>query len=155
MKGEQRDVEIPAVIRHIPALVDGDGRSFRSLAIISISTRRIPIRRCCPRSARRRRGSQIVACIHPLIVPRVREYLAHEFKVDEAGVIKWAQHWHKLALTALEQNLSSSKETGQSRRAGTTADICVASQAAELIFKSRFRLSRISRLVQRSMPSRA
>ena len=87
------------------------------------------------RAARARvRGlSQIVACdSHPLIVPRVREYLAHEFKVDEAGVIKWAQHWHKLALTALEQNLSGSKETGTYCHGEqvTMADICVASQAA-------------------------
>ena len=69
---------------------------------------------------------------HPLIVPRVREYLAHEFKVDEAGVIKWAQHWHKLALTALEQNLSSSKDTGTYCHGEqvSMADICVASQAA-------------------------
>ena len=60
------------------------------------------------------------------------EYLAHEFKVDEEGVIKWAQHWHKLALTALEQNLAGSKETGTycHREQVTMADVCVASQAA-------------------------
>src|SRR5262249_41551507 len=77
--------------------------------------------------------AQIVACdSHPLIVPRGREYLAHEFKVDEAGVIKWAQQWHKLALTALEQNLAGSKETGTYCHGEqvTMADICVASQAA-------------------------
>jgi maleylacetoacetate isomerase len=77
--------------------------------------------------------SQIVACdSHPLVVPRVREYIAHEFKADEAGVMKWAQHWHKLALTALEQNLSTSKETGTYCHGEqvTMADICIASQAA-------------------------
>jgi maleylacetoacetate isomerase len=122
----------------IPALVDGDGPVlFESLAIIEYLDETHPNPPLLPRDPRARarvRGlSQIVACdSHPLIVPRVREYLAHEFKVDEAGVIKWARHWHKLALTALEQNLSSSKETGTYCHGEqvTMADICVASQAA-------------------------
>ena len=140
MKGEQRDAKFRAVnpMMAIPALVDGDGPVlFESLAIIEYLDETHPNPPLLPREraarARVRGLSQIVACdSHPLIVPRVREYLAHEFKVDEAGVIKWAQHWHKLALTALEQNLSSSKETGTYCHGEqiTMADICVASQAA-------------------------
>src|SRR5476649_2085584 len=66
------------------------------------------------------------------IFPRVREYLAHEFKVDEAGVQKWAQHWHKAALGGLEEHLSSEKETGTYCQGEqiTIADICLASQVA-------------------------
>jgi maleylacetoacetate isomerase len=76
--------------------------------------------------------AQIVACdSHPLIVPRVREYLEHEFKLDEAARTKWCQHWHRAALTALEANLQD-PATGRFCHgdAITLADICLASQAA-------------------------
>jgi len=77
--------------------------------------------------------AQIIACdTHPLIVPRVREYLAHEYKIDEPGVMKWGHHWHTTSLKALETNLAGSKETGRYCQgdAITIADICLASQAA-------------------------
>jgi maleylacetoacetate isomerase len=87
-----------------------------------------------PKARARVRGlAQIVAAdSHPLIVPRVREYLSAEFKVDEAGVMKWAQHWHKAALTALEQHLAGEKDTGTYCQGEqiTVADICLASQVA-------------------------
>jgi maleylacetoacetate isomerase len=81
--------------------------------------------------ARVRGLAQIVAAdSHPLIVPRVREYLAHEFKVDEAGVAKWAQHWHAAALSGLEEHLATEKDTGTYCQGEqiTIADICLASQ---------------------------
>ena len=86
-----------------------------------------------PRGRARVRGlAQIVACdSHPLIVPRVREYLEHEFKLDEATRIKWCQHWHVAALTALEAHLRG-PATGRYCHGDTItlADICLASQAA-------------------------
>jgi maleylacetoacetate isomerase len=64
-------------------------------------------------------------------VPRVREYLAHEYKIDEPGVLKWGQHWHTAALKALEANLADSKQTGRYCHGDTVtiADICLAGQA--------------------------
>ena len=140
MKGHQRDPQFRAVnpMMAIPALVDGEGPAlFESLAIIEYLDEvhpKPPLLPSDPRARTRVRGlAQIVAAdSHPLIVPRVREYLAAEFKVDEAGVMKWAQHWHKAALTGLEQHLATEKDTGTYCQGEqiTLADICLASQAA-------------------------
>ena len=121
-----------------PALVEGDGPVlFESLAIIEYLDETHPNPPLMPKEPKARarvRGlSQIVACdSHPLIVPRVREYLAAAYKVDEAGVMKWAQHWHRLALSGLEEHLSTEKETGTYCQGEqiTVADICLASQVA-------------------------
>ena len=140
MKGNQRDPKFRAInpMMALPALVDGEGPAlFESLAIIEYIDEvhpKPPLLPSDPKARARVRGlAQIVACdSHPLIVPRVREYLAAEFKVDEAGVQKWAQHWHKAALSGLEEHLSTEKETGTYCQGEqiTIADICVASQVA-------------------------
>jgi glutathione S-transferase len=68
-------------------------------------------------------------------VPRVREYLEHELKLDEDTRNKWCQNWHRAALTALETNLKD-KATGKHAHGDqiTVADICLASQAAGATF---------------------
>ena len=140
MKGHQRDPKFRDVnpMMALPALVDGEGPAlFESLAIIEYIDEvhpKPPLLPSDPKARARVRGlAQIVACdSHPLIVPRVREYLAAEFKVDEAGVQKWAQHWHRAALTALEEHLASEKATGTYCQGEqiTIADICLVSQVA-------------------------
>jgi maleylacetoacetate isomerase len=140
MKGHQRDPKFRDVnpMMALPALIDGEGPVlFESLAIIEYIDEtypKPPLLPAEPKARARVRGlAQIVACdSHPLIVPRVREYLAHEFKVDEAGVQKWAQHWHRAALGGLEEHLATEKETGtycQGEQV-TIADICLVSQVA-------------------------
>ncbi len=139
MKGEQREAAYRTVnpMMAIPALIDGDGPAlFESLAIIEYLDETHPKPPLLPREPRGRarvRGlAQIIACdSHPLIVPRVREYLEHEFKLDEATRTRWCQHWHTAALTALETNLKD-KATGRYCHGDTItlADICLASQAA-------------------------
>jgi maleylacetoacetate isomerase len=143
MKGQQREDAFRKVnpMMAIPALIDGDGPAlFESLAIIEYLDETHPNPPLLPKDpkgrARVRGLAQIVAAdSHPLIVPRVREHLAHEFKVDEAGVTKWAQHWHRAALTALETHLKDGA-TGRYAHgdAITVADICLASQAAGAAF---------------------
>jgi maleylacetoacetate isomerase len=139
MKGEQRADAFRAVnpMMAIPALVDGEGPAlFESLAIIEYLDETHPNPPLLPKDARGRarvRGlAQIVACdSHPLIVPRVREYLEHELALDEPARMAWCRHWHTRALTALEAHLGG-KETGRFCHGDqvTLADICLASQAA-------------------------
>jgi len=139
MKGEQRAEAYRRVnpMMAIPALIDGEGPAlFESLAIVEYLDETHPNPPLLPKDPRGRarvRGlAQIVACdSHPLIVPRVREYLAQEFKADEAAIMKWAQHWHRAALTALEAHLRD-PATGRYCHGDslTMADICLASQAA-------------------------
>jgi len=140
MKGEQRAEAYRAVnpMMAIPALIPDDGGPalFESLAIIEYLDETHPNPPLLPRDPRGRarvRGlAQLVACdSHPLIVPRVREYLQHEFNFDEAAVHKWCAHWHLAAITALETHLKD-KATGRYCHGDTVtlADICLASQAA-------------------------
>ena len=139
MKGQQREDAFRKVnpMMAIPALVDGEGAAlFESLAIIEYLDETHPNPPLLPKDpkarARARGIAQIVACdSHPLVVPRVREHLAHEYKFDEATVTKWAQHWHRAALTALETILQD-KATGKFAQGDsvTIADICLASQGA-------------------------
>jgi len=125
----------------IPALIDGEGPAlFESLAIIEYLDETHPNPPLLPKDpkgrARVRGLAQIVACdSHPLIVPRVREYLEHELKLDEVTRNKWCQHWHRAALTALEAHLQD-KATGRYAHGDniTIADICLASQAAGASF---------------------
>ncbi len=140
MQGHQRDPKFRAVnpMMALPALVDGDGPAlFESLAIIEYIDEVYPKPPLLPSDLKARarvRGlAQIVAAdSHPLIVPRVREYLAREFKADEAAIQKWAQHWHNAALTGLEEHLANETDTGTYCQgdAITIADICLASQVA-------------------------
>src|SRR5579859_377538 len=139
MKGAQREATYRAVnpMMALPALIDGDGPIlFESLAIIEYLDETHPSPPLLPKDARGRarvRGlAQIVACdSHPLIVPRVREYLEHELKIDEPARMAWCRHWHVQAITALETHLKA-KETGRFCHGDdvTIADICLASQAA-------------------------
>jgi maleylacetoacetate isomerase len=102
LKGAQREAAYRAVnpMMALPASIDGDGPIlFESLAIIEYLDETHPNPPLLPRDARGRarvRGlAQIVACdSHPLIVPRVREYLELEFKFDQPTRLKWCQHWH-------------------------------------------------------------
>jgi maleylacetoacetate isomerase len=143
MKGQQRQDAFRAVnpMMALPALVDGDGPAlFESLAIIEYLDETHPNPPLLPKDpkgrARVRGLAQIVACdSHPLVVPRVREYLEHELKLDEPARNTWCQNWHRAALSALETHLAD-KATGKHAHGDsiTIADVCIASQGAGATF---------------------
>ena len=136
MKGQQREDAFRKVnpMMAIPALVEDDGTVlYESLAIMEYLDEVHPNPPLLPRDPRGRarvRGlAQIIACdAHPLVVPRVREFLEHEYKLDEPTRTAWCQHWSRQALNALEAHLSSEKETGKFCHGDTVsiADICLA-----------------------------
>ena len=138
-QGKQREDAFRKVnpMMALPALVEDDGTVlFESLAILEYLDETHPEPPLLPKTPKERawvRGiAQIIACdTHPLIVPRVREYLASQYKLDEAGVLKWGQHWHTTALKALEANLSASKLVGRYACGDqiSIADICLCGQA--------------------------
>ena len=144
LQGQQHGAEYRAVNPQslVPALVIDDGPPlFQSMAILEYLEEahpRPPLLPQDPRSRARVRGlAQIVASdCHPLLVPRVRNYLDKELHVDEAGRTRWAQHWILDALEAFEAHLV--KEPGIGRfchgDAPTLADICLVSQ----IFGAKF-----------------
>jgi maleylacetoacetate isomerase len=120
----------------VPALAVDDGAPlFQSLAILEYLEETHPQPPLLPRDPRGRarvRGlALIVACdAHPLIVPRIREFLEREMHLDEAARNRWLQHWTLLALETLEAHLSKERETGRFCHgdAPTMADICLAGQ---------------------------
>jgi len=104
--------------------------------------------------------AQIVACdSHPLLVPRVREYLEHELGLDEPTRLKWIHHWIGAALEALESNLACSKETGRYCQgdAISIADICLVSQAtgANLFKHDLTRFPTVRRITETCMQNDA
>jgi maleylacetoacetate isomerase len=139
LKGQQREDAYRAVnpMMALPALTDGDDQVlFESLAILEYLDETHPQPPLLPKEPKARarvRGlAQIVACdSHPLIVPRVREYMEHELKLDEAARTKWIHNWIAAALKGIETNLAGNPQTGKFCQGDqlTIADICLVSQA--------------------------
>jgi maleylacetoacetate isomerase len=139
LKGKQHTEEYRAVNPQgvVPALEldEGGPPLVQSLAILEYLEETRPQPPLLPKDARGRarvRGLSLIAAAdgHPLIVPRVRNYLEREMKQDEATRNRWLAHWTLRALEAIEGHLSREKETGRfcHGESPTIADICLASQ---------------------------
>jgi maleylacetoacetate isomerase len=139
LKGKQLTDDYLAVNPQgvVPALVlDQDGSPlFQSLAILEYLDETQPQPPLLPKDPRGRarvRGLALIAAAdgHPLITPRIRNYLEKEMRQDEAARNRWLAHWTMRALEAIESHLMNDRETGRYCHGDhlTIADICVVSQ---------------------------
>jgi maleylacetoacetate isomerase len=138
LQGKQREDSFRAVNPQmlIPALIENGGPVlFQSMAMMEYLEETHPQPPLLPRDplgrARVRGLSQImVSDAHPMSVPRVRNYLLQELKLDNDTMLKWVRHWQNEALRALETHLSRDQATGKYCHgdAVTLADVCLAGQ---------------------------
>lgn len=139
-KGEQFLAEYKSVNPQsvLPALIDGDGPPlFQSMAILEYLDETHPQPPLLPKAARDRARVRALAMIvaadaHPLVIPRVRNYLNKQYGVEEKTAEDWCRHWIVQACNALEANLASDPRTGKFCHgdAPTVADLCLVSHLA-------------------------
>jgi maleylacetoacetate isomerase len=119
----------------LPALDVGQGDVlFQSLAMLEYLEEAHPTPALLPKDlaarARVRGLSLIVAAdAHPLLVPRVREFLQQECGLHDGELKSWLDRALLTALDAIEADLHASPHTGEFCHGDTPtmADICLAS----------------------------
>jgi maleylacetoacetate isomerase len=136
--GEQHAPAFTAInpAASVPALFVDDGPPLiQSLAILEYLDEVFPDPPLLPPDARGRQRARSLALIfaadhHPLIVPRVRRYLADELKIDDIGRADWVRHWFREGLVQGEARLAADAETGRFCHGDTPtiADLCLISQ---------------------------
>lgn len=121
--------------QHVVPLLKHDGNEVvQSLAILEYIEDIWPSPKLIPSSPLDKAEVKALALItiadtHPLIVPRVRNFLNKEWGLDEAAQTKWAQHWFTKGNEAIENTLI---KLGKSKTYSfgdevTIADIALAS----------------------------
>ncbi|HEX3366750.1 maleylacetoacetate isomerase [Phenylobacterium sp.] len=117
----------------VPALIEpGQAPLTQSMAILEYLEERYPQPALLPADLRGRArvrslAALVVSDTHPLIVPRVRTYLAAEAGLGEAAVHAWSTHWVARGLAAMETRLAGASATGAFCHGDsvTFADICL------------------------------
>ena len=142
----------------VPSVViDGGPPLTQSLAILEYLEETHPTPPLLPGDARGRARVRALSLIwaadhHPLIVPRVRRYLADQMNQGEAARTAWVQHWFREGLAVAETKLADDPATGRFCHgdAPTFADLCLMSQAVGARgFKVDFSdLPTVSRIVE-------
>ena len=136
-KGDQYAADYKALNPQmvVPTLIDGDLKLFQSLAILEYLEETHPEPPLLPADAVARawvRGFALVniADSHPLIVPRIRNYLTQTLGLSEAQKLGWIQHWLGLGLAAMEALLAEHRESGRFCHGDrpSLADICLVTQ---------------------------
>lgn len=138
LAGNQFTPEFEAInaAHAVPALVEEDGHVlFQSLAILEYLDETHPEPPLMPADARARAHARALALVtvadtHPLMVPRVRQYLAQTYGADDAAVTAWVRHWIGKGLGTYERLLSRhAPEPYALGAAPGIADICIAGHA--------------------------
>jgi maleylacetoacetate isomerase len=137
-KGDQfkdayRSINPQAVV---PALIDGPGPALtQSMAIMEYLEETHPNPPLLPKTPRDRARVRALAMIpiaeiHPLMVPRIRNYIEKDLKLGEAVRVEWVRHWVGLGMNAIETLLVSDSRTGRFCHGNTVtmADISLAGQ---------------------------
>lgn len=135
LKGEQhagtyREINPEGLV---PALVEeGERPLVQSLAILEYLDEVHPQPPLLPADPCDRAHVRALAQVpaidsHPLIVPRVRNYLQNELGLDEAARNEWLRHWMEEGNRAIEALLTRSPRTGRFcfGDSVTLADICL------------------------------
>ena len=121
----------------VPSVIIDDGPPlYESIAIIEYLDevyRDPPLLPADPRGRARVRALALIwaADHHPLIVPRVRRYLAETVGLNEPGRTAWIRHWFAEGLRIGEARLAGEPQTGTfcHGEAPGLADLCLMSQA--------------------------
>ncbi len=116
----------------VPALVADGATLIQSVAILEYLEESHPSPALMPSDAAgRARVRSLVAMAvsdtHPLIVPRIKKYLAEHAGFDAAAWKAWQTNWFSAGLRGLEARLANEPQTGAfcHGEEPTLADICL------------------------------
>ena len=121
----------------LPTVIfDGGPRLTQSLAILEYLEETHPSPALLPPDPDGRARVRSLALLwaadhHPLIVPRIRGYLADVLHQNQAARATWVRHWFREGLAIGETRLAADPETGRycHGESPTIADLCLMSQA--------------------------
>jgi maleylacetoacetate isomerase len=135
LKGEQHRDDYRAINPEglVPALLEANEPPLiQSLAILEYIDERYPEPPLLPKAPRDRAYVRAIAQTpvidsHPLIVPRVRNYLANELGIAEPARNAWLKHWLEEGNRAVEALLKQGGKVGRFAFGDTVtlADICI------------------------------
>ena len=121
----------------LPSVFVDDGPPLtQSLAILEYLEETHPAPALLPADSRGRARVRSLALLfaadhHPLIVPRVRRYLAERLELDDDRRQAWIRHWFREGLVQGEARLAGDPATGRFCHGDTPgiADLCLISQS--------------------------